>query len=156
MKSVCKALLLSAALLVLSGCTSIVGSWKLESITPEEGAKHFDVARMTLRKDGTYCALAKKEGKDVTYTGKYTFENNKLGVTTSDDKTRTYDAKLMELGSKLEVKSTVDDKEVTAIMKRGKCCDDRRGKCDKCGGCCMCGKCGKCPRCGKCTCGKPA
>ena len=127
MKNACKVSLLSLALLVLTGCSGIVGNWTLESVTPEDAASHYTVVRMMLADDGTYCAMAKKAGEDVPSKGSYTFEDNKLCFTTSEGKLRSYDAKLIAMGSKLEVKAAAGDQEVTAIMKRGKC----SGGCDK-------------------------
>jgi hypothetical protein len=140
-----KTLLLSGMLLVLTGCSSVAGKWTLQSVTPEAAADRYAVAEMVLRDDGSFCALAKKGGQDVTSTGQYTFENNKLSLTTTEGKTRAYDAKLIALGSKLEVKASHHGEEVTAIMNRvsGSSC-----------GCKSCGASGKKSACGK-DCTKP-
>ncbi|MFQ5807011.1 MAG: lipocalin family protein [Phycisphaerae bacterium] len=117
MKNVWKASVLSAGLLVLTGC-GVAGKWTLVSITPEEARGHYALVNVTLDDDGTYAATAEKEGETVTSTGQYTFDNNKLTFTSADGKTRSYDAKLVWLGARMKVKTTTQDEEVTAIMKR--------------------------------------
>ena len=149
MRNTLEGLFLSTALLVLTGCTSVVGRWTLQSVTPEEAKKRYAVDQVVLRQDGSYWAVADKDGQNETSTGRYTFANNKLAFASSDGKTRTYDAKLVGMGDKLEIKSSYQGQDVTTIMKR----------CGRCRGCCNsadkeCCKCGKCPKC--CKCGKPA
>lgn len=126
MKNAWKVLTLSVTLLVLTGCANVVGKWALDSITPEEARGHYTMARVALNKDGTYAAAAKKGDETVKSAGTYTFDEGKLTFTSEAGKVRVYDARLIDFGTKMEVKTTVDDEEVTAIMKRHAC------KCKKC------------------------
>lgn len=117
MKNLLKGLLLSVAMLVLTGC-GVTGDWTLHTITPEEARQHYELASVTLNDDGTYTANATRAGREVTSTGTYTFENGKLSFSSDAGKTRTYDARLILCGCKMVVKTTVEGEEVKAIMKR--------------------------------------
>ena len=128
MKNAWKVLTLSVGVLVLTGCANVVGKWALDSITPEEARGHYKLAHVALNKDGTYAAAAKKGDETVKSAGTYTFGEGKLTFTSDAGKVRAYNARLVDFGTKMEVKATVDDQEVTAIMKRHTC---KKCKCDK-------------------------
>ncbi len=103
---------------LLSGC-GITGEWTLVTVEPKEAARHYAFGEFELRPDGTYEAEA-DFGKGLTKSsGTYTYENGKLTLVAADGETRTYDARLIEMASKLEVVSTMQDgKKVTAVMRR--------------------------------------
>jgi hypothetical protein len=137
MKHVWRVSVLSAMVLVLTGCTSVTGTWKLDTITPGEAREGYPLASVTLHKDGTYVAMMPHGEKMVASHGEYTFENNQLCFTSEKGKERTYEAKLIALGAKLEVQTEMAGEPVTAIMKRAKC---EKSKCEKHEGCEKCEK----------------
>jgi len=135
MKRLLGGLILGLAVVALTGCTSAVGHWKMESITPETAKKDFQFCMMCLSKDGQYmaCAMAGDEPKKMTGTYKYDASAKTLTFTGSDGKERAYQAEVTNLGCKMKVSSEAKGKEWTAVMKKGQCCCDkwRTGKgCD--------------------------
>jgi hypothetical protein len=119
MARICQAALAAAVVLVLSGC-GMNGKWTLESIDPESARGHFKLATVELKSDGTYVADSDYDGKTQTSTGKYTYdkETKKLTFTPDQGEARTYDAELVQMCSKMRVKTASEHGDVVAIMKR--------------------------------------
>ena len=121
MKPMWRLSLLSVAFVVLTGCTSVTGRWTLDTIDPEGAREAFPLSSVTLHDDGTYVATMPRGEKMVSSQGEYTFEKSKLHFVNERGDERTYTAKLVALGSKMEVHSEMDGEPVTAVMKRSKC-----------------------------------
>lgn len=109
---------LGLSLAALSGCANHVGKWVLDSIDPPDARGHYQLASVTLNEDGTYTAERELDGKTETHTGTYTFEGGKLTFRNADGREISYDARLTHLNRKLEVKTQMKDRLVTAVMKR--------------------------------------
>jgi len=153
MRAILKVSLLPLAVIALTGCGGISGAWVVDSIEPESVKGSFELGRVVLNEDGTYCARSAYKGETRTSTGKYEFAEDKLTFKSESGKTRVYEAKLAALGKELHVMGGEEGSEWTAVMRHCKCGE----KCCKCGNCCgygkcapMCAKCGMCAKC--CTC----
>jgi hypothetical protein len=155
MRTVLKASLLPLVVLALTGC-GISGTWSLDSIEPKSAAASFEIHKVVLRDDGTYCACFKRDGEPQTAKGEYELADGKLTFKAESREPRVYDAKLAGLCGELHVTGGDPDSKWTAVLKRSQCkcgsgaCRCGGGTC-KCGsGPCECGATGLCAVCGKC------
>jgi hypothetical protein len=136
MNNAFRGLLLSIAVVTLTGCGNVAGRWTLDTIKPEEARESYPLSSLTLHGDGTYVATMPRGDELVTSQGRYEFENGQLCFENTEGEQRTYDARLVALGTKMEVKTEVDGQEVTAVMKRHYCqkcagCEQKCSECEK-------------------------
>ncbi len=119
MLQVLKSVAIGAALLVLTGCASHVGTWQLDTIDPADAKGHYQFVNVNLHEDGTYTAERNVDGKMETNRGTYTFGDGKLTFKNAEGKEVMYDARLIDMNNRMEVKSQSHGQTVTAVMKRG-------------------------------------
>lgn len=125
MKTVVKALLLSCAVAVLTGC-GVQGKWTLQSIQPESEKARFNLQWMCLMDDGSYMAAAQEEGKSACLGGTYTYDGKTKTLTfKTDGKERAYHADLVCPGGKMKVTPAEGGESWTATMKRSSCPKDK-------------------------------
>ena len=130
MKAALKVVVLSCALLALTGC-GMNAKWEMKSITPATASEHFGMKVLCLMDDGTYMACAVVKDKPACLAGTYTYDNQGQMLTfkDKDGQARSYHAKLLCPGGEMKIWSDEQGKEWTATMKRA-------GDCPKncCGG----------------------
>lgn len=118
MRIVLRVLALSCVVVALTGCANVTGYWKMESIKPEAAKAHFQMERMCLCQDGTYCTKVDENGKPKCMSGKYTYDaGTKTLKFTTDGKERIYQAELVS--GKLKVWE--EGKDWQAMMVKAEC-----------------------------------
>ncbi len=119
MKTFCKAMTFSTALVVLTGC-GIQGKWTVDHVEPADAAGDFKIASVELMKGGDYTATATEGETELESSGRWEFSEGKLTLIPSQEGagTRVYDAALKDFGRSLHVTAKEGDEEVTAVMKR--------------------------------------
>ncbi len=128
---------LLAGLSVLNaGCAhQMYGTWKTVKIEPASAAARYQVASITLNQDGTYCAVATEDGQDKKSTGKWTYDGMKLRLTTTEGKSREYDASVLWGKEMFVSHAGHGGQKVTVKMEKvaceGKCAPGTCSKCDK-------------------------
>lgn len=131
MKVMLKGMFLSCALLMLTGCANMYGTWAVDSVEPEAAAKNFEFAKVTLNEDGTYVAEVTYDEKTRESKGEYTYEDGKLTFKGQGGHDRTYDATFCGMCNKLIVKGEEHGEAWEATMKKVKCCSDCGDKCEE-------------------------
>ncbi len=109
-----------AALVVLTGCSGIHGTWTMTKIDPDTAKGKFEFSRLTLNKDNTYNACAMYEGNCRNMAGTYEYAKgtDTLTFKTPDGKARSYKAKLVGMGGSMRVWYQGEDWKAT--LKRTK------------------------------------
>lgn len=118
MKTLMQGSILACALLVLTGCGNMTGSWKLASIEPPTAADNFEFGKIVLNEDNTFMAEADYEGRTREMHGTYTYDKSTktLKFHSKHGPDRVYKAELAMFGDKMQVWQT--DDEWKATMKR--------------------------------------
>ncbi|MCG3127651.1 MAG: hypothetical protein CHACPFDD_02518 [Phycisphaerae bacterium] len=109
--------LMAACLVALTGC-GITGTWRTNTVEPSSAREKFELGSVTLNSDHTYVAEAQYSGKTAKREGTWTFDHGKLTFKGKDGHERTYNAELIDMGSRLRVETESHGSKVVAIMKR--------------------------------------
>jgi hypothetical protein len=65
---------LSVAVLILSGCSGPVGTWKMETISPRSAAAQFGLHKITFEANGQFEAEVLEGGRVVPISGTYIYD----------------------------------------------------------------------------------
>ena len=118
--------------MLLCGCggQDLQGSWVMRDVQPPEGKKHYNLAKVTFKKDNTFESTAIKDGEKVISKGTYKYDLFKKQLTL---KTKGKELQYMACvwwGNELRVeKKMPDGTKITAYMDRPK----NTKKCPRCG-----------------------
>ncbi len=138
-----------AALMSLTGCSKITGTWEASNERQPAGAGEFNLARATFNGDGTFEAEGEYNGAMQKSAGSYSFKGGELVLTPDNGRPkRTYKASF-DMSGNLMVSDPASNKDVKIKMSKVGCAGDCSKKCcKKCGAgcakdCCKTAK--KCP-----------
>lgn len=130
MRMLRNAMLLSAAVFVLTGCCGVTGAWKLDKMDPATAQGKFQFGKMCLKPDHTYCAEASYGGEAKCMKGTYKYDDaaKTLTFTAEGGKERTYKVE-MAGANEMHVSMAGENWKAIMVKTECKCKDGCKGDC---------------------------
>jgi hypothetical protein len=103
---------------LLTGCATMEGKWSLAKVEPTAARRDFTYESLTLQKDGTFYAEAKKASGVESVSGTWRVTDGVLALEENGGTLHTYDANLDPGGQKLTLASHWEDRRLNAVFEK--------------------------------------